>query len=269
MSDQSQGVVSSIQSAVSQNQISPETGKLVLESLDDLAVTGCQGVNIDDIDSEDVTLVSVVIDASGSMSQFQQSVIDAYNNSFLKPLSGAKNASSILVSAWVFSNIYGQDNVRLVHGYTPVPECPRLTKKIYDPNGATPLNDAVYNAQTGIISYGQTLRDSGTRTKCIVVVFSDGEENCSSISASKVRTISDDLIKQEIYVLSYIFFGDEKDGDRIAKQIGFPSQHRITASLGESEIRRIFGAVSASVISASQTKISASSLSANAFFANP
>jgi len=268
MSDQSQQVVNSIQSAVSQNQISSQAGQLVLESLDDLAVAGCQGISVDDIDSEDITLVAVVLDASFSMHPYRDAVIDAYNNHFLKPLSGAKNAQSIQVSTWDFSRSLGRDNVRLIHGYTPVPDCGKLTRNLYDPDGETPLNDAVYHAQTGMIGYGQTLRDAGVRTKCIIVVLSDGGENASKVSASKVRTISEDLLRQEIYVLSYIFFGDESQGDQYAKNIGFPSQHRITASLGDSEIRRIFGTVSASVISASQTQISANSLSANAFFVN-
>lgn len=262
----SQQVVNSINSAVSQGQISAQTGKLMLESLDDLVQQGCQGVDLDAIDSEDVTLVSVIIDASSSMSGFSQEVINAYNDMFLKPIKGAKNAQSILITTWVFSSGDPAGDCRLLHGYTPAPDCKPLSRTTYNPSGGTPLNDAVYNGETGIVAYGQTLRDSGTRTKCIVIVLSDGEENASRNTAVKVRKMSEDLLKQEIYVLSYIFFGDQAQGDKYAAAIGFPTQHRLTAGLTDSEIRRVFGTASASVISTSQAKVSANSLSANAFF---
>lgn len=267
MSDQSQQVVQSIQNAMSSNQVSSQAGNLVLESLDDVAIAGCQGVSIDDIDSEEITLVAVAIDASGSMSSYRDSVIDAYNNQFLKPLKAAQNAKTILVSTWVFSDASNnKEKVRLVHGYTAIPDCPKLTHNSYDPDGGTPLNDAVWMTLTGVLSYGQTLRDSGTRTKCIVVVLTDGDENASKTTATKVRNLSEDLLKQEIYILSYVFFGDGSQGAANAKKIGFPSQHMLTSGLDDSTIRRIFGTVSASLISVSQAKVSANSLSANAFF---
>ena len=269
MSDQSQQVVESIQNAMSSNQISSKAGQLVLEALDDVAVAGCQGVNIDEIDSEEITLVAVAIDASSSMTQHRDSVIDAYNAQFLKPLKSAQDAKKILVSTWVFSDEgRGKEKVRLVHGYTAIPDCPQLTRANYNPDGTTPLNDAAWMTLTGILSYGQTLRDSGTRTKCIVIVLTDGDENASKTTAVKVRTLAEDLLQQEIYVLSYVFFGDANQGAANAKKIGFPKQHMITSDLDDSSIRRRFGTVSASVISTSQTKVSANSLSVNAFFAD-
>lgn len=263
----SKEIVVSIQSAISQNQVSAQAGQIVLEALDDVAIAGCQGVNIDDIDSEDITIAAVLLDASGSMDPYRDQVIAAYNDRFLKPLQKAKNAKSILVSTWVFSDI-GGDNVRLIHGFTAIPDCPNLTKADYAPDGQTPLNDAVYYGLTGILSYGQTLRDGGARTKCIVVVLTDGAENASKTSATKVRTISQDLLKQEIYVLSYVFFGDENEAATNAKKIGFPDNHMLTSNKDDAAIRRVFGEVSASFISTSQSKVPANSLSANAFFPN-
>jgi len=264
----SESVIASINSAVSQNQISAQSGQSMLESLDPIALGGCSGLGIDDIDSEEVTLVACVIDASGSMQTHQNEVIESYNERFLKPLQGAKNANDILVETWIFNSNGPPDQwVRLHHGFTPVKQCPNLTKNEYAPYGGTPLNDAVNKAQTGIMAYGQTLRDGGTRTKCIIVVLSDGEENSSNVSATSVKKVSQDMLNQEIYILSYVFFGDAAEGNKIASKIGFPAHHRITDSQDESGIRRIFGTISASVISASQHSVSASGLSSNPFFA--
>ena len=267
-----QSVQASIKSAVSQNMISAAAAQSLLEPLDDIAAAGAQGVDVDDIDSEEATLVAVVIDASSSMSSHQQAVIDAYNEHFLKPLQGAKNADSIYLTSWIFSASGMRDEYcRLLHGYVGVKNADNLTRATYDPHGGTPLNLAVHRAMTGLVAYGQTLRDAGTNTKCIVVVLSDGEENSSGpkFSSAMVRRLSEDLLKQEIYVLSYCFFGDDSEGAAYAKKIGFPNHQRISADKNNSEIRRILGTVSSSIISASQTAVSAAGLSSNAFFVTP
>jgi Mg-chelatase subunit ChlD len=261
-------VKSVLSQAVSTNRISAATAEMMEEQLDEIAQAGCAGIDIDDLDSEENTLVSVCIDASGSMWNFRQAVIDAYNQKFLAPLQKARNAKSILVSTWLFSG-EGKNACRLLHGYTPIPQCQQLTNQSYNPNGSTPLYEAVQKSFIGIVSYGQTLIQAGSRVKHIIVVLSDGEENSSnrSITATKLKKQANDLLKTEQFVLSYIFFGPETQGDSIANTIGFPSHHRNKAGLTDSEIRRIFGEVSASVITTSQSRIA--SVSANAFFVNP
>ena len=259
-------VTSTLSNATSAGIISSQSQQAITASLDDIALNGCEGIGVDDIDSEEVTLVAVVIDASGSMYEYQQDVIKSYREQFLETLQKAKNADSILVSTWVFS---GMGGVRLIHGYTPVPQCKALTESDYDPNGSTPLYDATMKSLTGLVTYGQNLRDNGTRTKSIVVVLSDGFENSSHTSASKVRRLSQDVLKAQEFVLSYVFFGDQNEGDAAAKDLGFPPHHRLTEDLDGSGIRRVFGQVSASVITTSQSMVSAGAISTNAFFQNP
>ena len=106
----------------------------------------------------------------------------------------------------------------------------------------------------------------GVRVKSIVVVLSDGWENASHVGKTKVKQLAQDVLKSQEFVLAYVFFGDESEGDEAADDIGFPRHHRLTASLDGAGIRRVFGTVSASVISTSQTQVSSGSLSSNAFF---
>jgi hypothetical protein len=262
-------IAASLANAVSSGVISSQSQSAIESQLDDIALAGCEGVDVDDIDSEEVTLVVVAIDASGSMYTWAEEVKRAYREQFLEPLKKAKNAESILVSVVVFSAGAGS-NVRLVHGYMPVSQCPELTDSDYQPDGGTPLYDAVWNGLTGLVTYGQHLRDNGTRTKSIAVVLSDGWENSSRTSASKLRRLSGDVLTQHEYVLSYVFFGDQAEGDKAAKDIGFPPHHRLTEDLDGSGIRRVFGQVSASVITTSQALVSAGAISTNPFFAqNP
>jgi len=100
-------VNATLSNAVSSGIISSQSQAAITADLDDIALAGCQGVDIDDIDSEEVTLVAVVIDGSGSMEEHQQDVLTSYREQFLEPLKKAKNAESILVSVWVFSGMMG------------------------------------------------------------------------------------------------------------------------------------------------------------------
>lgn len=258
-------VSSTLTNAVSAGIISSQSQQAIATELDDIAIAGCAGVDIDDIDSEEVTLVTVIIDASSSMTPFASDVLEQYREQFLEPLQRAKNAESLLVSVLVFSDD-GGEKVRLIHGYTPIPDCKPLTSTDYNPSGMTPLRDAIMKGITGLVNYGQTLRDNGTRTKSIVLVLSDGWDNASRVSGAKVKRLSEDVLRAQEFVLSYIFFGDQSEGDDAAKKIGFPPHHRLTGNLDPAGIRRVFGAVSASVISTSQSVVSAASISSNPFF---
>lgn len=275
-------VATSLQQAVSNSQITASVAEDILDRLDDVALAGCSGISPDDIDSEEVTLFLVMIDASGSMITHRDAVIREYNESLLKPVSGAKNADSILVSTILFSESPGKPDIRLLHGYTPVKQCPKLTKVIYEPDGGTPLYKCVHIGETGIFNYGNTLISSGVRVKFIAVVISDGEENASRgfTTSVKLKKFSSDLLATETCVLAYIYLGNPNEteaqakikGDAYASEIGFPSQHRLTQETkngGDSAIRKMFGTLSASLISASQASVSASSMSTNAFFVNP
>ncbi len=226
---------------------------ILVDNLDTVALAGCSGVDIDDINTDDVTLVAAVIDASGSMSGVERDVIEGFNT-MLDTFGGSKQADSILLSAWSFN-----DSPQLHFSYTPAPLVKPLTRAEYNPTGGTALYDTLLYVMAGLVAYGQTLRNNGVRTRCIVIVFSDGDDNGSRAKAHQVRTVSQSLLDQEIYTLAYAGFGGA-DLQQIAAEVGFPSV--ITAGSSPSEIRRIFKQVSASVIRASQSTVGA----ANSFF---
>ena len=240
-------------SNANQEGLNPGATMILVDNLDAVALAGCSGADIDDINTDDVTLVATVIDASGSMAGAKRAVIEGYN-AMLDSFRGSKQADSILVSSWSFS-----DTPQLHFSYTPVPMLPNMTAADYRPSGSTALYDTLLYVMAGLVAYGQTLRNNGVRTRCIVVVLSDGGDNVSRSTAGQVRTVSESLLDQEIYTLAYAGFGGA-DLQQIAKEVGFPSI--ITAGSSPAEIRRIFNQVSASVIRASQSAVGAG----NSFF---
>jgi uncharacterized protein YegL len=126
----------------------------------------------------------------------------------------------------------------------------------YVANGSsTALYDSVFDAMTGIRVYAETLNQSGVRTKCIVVVLSDGEDNDSrKHTAADCKTLSEDFIRSEMFYLAYVGFGSQ-DLNQIADEIGFPN--KLVTTKDASAIRKTMGLISKSIIRASQTQIGA------------
>jgi len=241
--------------ASQQNGMSHQSVDLMVQNLDGQAGLGCVGAQVDDLNTDDVTLLSVILDQSSSMSSVQNDVIDAFNE-MSRALSDSKAAESILMSAWTFDN-----DSKLLFSYTPIDQVKDLTNNEYKPGGATALYDATMDGFTGIVAYGQDLRNNGIRTRSIVVVISDGGDNVSSHTAASVKTVAQDLLRQEIYTLAFVGLGDETYFRQIATDMGFPEI--LTTSNTSSEIRRALNMISGSVIRTSQGVIAPNS---NSFF---
>jgi hypothetical protein len=99
------------------------------------------------------------------------------------------------------------------------------------------------------VSYGQALADSGVPTKRVLFVLSDGDDNMSKATATKVAAAAQALVREEAYTLAFAGFGGG-DLAAVARAIGFP--HVVTAAATESEIRSVFRQVSQSVLRVSQ-----------------
>ena len=243
--------------ATQQSGMSRQSVDLMVQNLGGQAGLGCVGAQVDDLNTDDVTLLVVIMDQSGSMGSVKNDVIDSFNQ-MTRALADSKASDSILMSAWTFDN-----NPNLLFGYTPIDSVKDISSQEYSPRGATALYDAVLDGFTGIVAYGQNLRNAGIRTRSIVCVITDGGDNVSGATASAVKTVSDDLVRQEMYTLAFVGLGNEAHFKQIADKMGF--NNVLTTGNTASEIRRTLNLISGSVIRTSQNQISPGS---NNFF-NP
>ncbi|MBK8988542.1 MAG: hypothetical protein IPM39_21140 [Chloroflexi bacterium] len=119
-----------------------------------------------------------------------------------------------------------------------------------------------------MLLYTQQLRQSGVMVRCIVIVYSDGEDNTSRQRAQEVARTARELLKQELYTLAYVGFVDglnqpalgfktkgkppaaPKPSAKLADEIGF--YQALSAGLNQSELRRLFHMVSMSTVRVSQ-----------------
>lgn len=237
--------------------LTDDTMDLVVSNLNGPTMMMPVGTPLDQLTTNEVTLAMNIIDMSGSMAPHAGDLIRAYNGDYLEAMAGSSAADDILISTVLFSK-----RTRLLHGYVPVKNAPPLTRRIYDPDSTTALYDAVAGGLTNMVLYAQQLRQSGVMVRCIVIVYSDGEDNASRQRAADIRRAVYDLLKHELYTLAYVGFRSggisESELKRLAADIGFPEV--LAAGLSHEELRRIFHLVSISTISVSQQRSTAAGL---------
>lgn len=226
-----------------------DTLDLVVSNLNGPTMITPVGVSLDDLATNEVTLAMNIIDMSGSMHSYAADLIRAYNDDYLAAMRQSTAADDILVSTIVFDN-----QVQLLHGYLNLADVPQLDRQVYRPKGSTALYDAVANGLTNMVLYAQQLRRAGVMVRCIVIVYSDGDDNASKQSANDVRRAVRDLLKHEIYTLAYVGFcsgvQNQNDLRKLADTIGFTEI--LLAGLSHSELRRIFHLASMSTVRVSQ-----------------
>lgn len=204
---------------------------------------GTLGASLDEIDSEDVMLVSFVLDMSSSMAPLAGEVIAAFNGE-VAALSGAKTATAILAAATTFADV-----PEVLFGYQPLARVPKLSPTLYSASGSTALHDAVLGVLERLVAYRLTLSDNGVRSRAVVIVLSDGEDNVSKRSVGEVKLAAQRLVRDESVVLAYAGFGGSpKSHQATADAMGFP--HVITSGHSGKDLRRVLGVVSQSVLRA-------------------
>jgi len=251
--------ITDVKSLFTTGDLSDETSSLMINSLDGTNLVGCSGAAADDMETDDVTVVSAILDDSASMHQFRDVVRESYDK-FIKSLKDSKQSGSMLVSTRVFAT-----RQKILHGFKKVDDIAPIGND-YKANGSsTALYDTLMEAMAGIKAYSKDLNQNGVRTKCIVVVFSDGDDNDSrKVKSFQVKAVSEELLKSEKVYLVYGGYQQDPNANlkAIADEVGFPSVMITNAS--EHDIRQTMDLVSKSIIRTSQTQVGKS----NSFFQN-
>lgn len=239
-------------SATARGVLSPQSSTLITGNLGNLVLAGAAGKDLEDITASEVTLVTVLIDASASIADrgLERAVREG-QNALLDAFSGAKDRDAVLLACWTFSGQMG-----VVHSYVPVPDATRLDAKNYRASGSTALYDTWCSALAANVAYAQRLRDGGTPTRSVVVVVTDGEDVGSRHTAADCARLSRDLLASELFTLALVGVGADVNFEHVAKSMGIPGGCILwEKDATPSSLRRAFQLVSRSAVRASQGKI--------------
>lgn len=119
------------------------------------------------------TLVTFLLDRSGSMGSCLDTTIEAFNGY----VDGMRDTPSIDFSLVLFDAPTGIGmHLDKICVATPINQAPKLSKANYNPRGSTPLIDAAY---TVIKAVEKSLAEKPKDTQVVICIQTDGQENCS------------------------------------------------------------------------------------------
>lgn len=195
--------------------------------------------SIDEIDAENVNLIFLGIDESGSMWKFDSDMVKCLRE-FKDALINSKEADQILIARANF------ESTITVGGYKGIDKFDTG----FQSGGSTLLYDVIVDGAKKLMDYRQYLKDEGERVKAVFSIFSDGEDNGSIHPYSEAKNAIEQLNQEEI-TTAFISFGGE--ATRVAKSLGF--RNVLDVSSSASELRKAFDCLSKSVIESSKSVV--------------
>jgi uncharacterized protein YegL len=201
--------------------------------------------SVEELDSEVVNLINVLIDQSGSMDSFSSDMKKSLED-FKDSTSNSREADTILVSRINF-----MESKVDISGYKKIGEF----DTDFEADGYTPLFDAINegvdkltnNGGTGYMDY---LKQQGMRVKAVFSVFSDGYDNNSNAGFDDAKAKISYLNKKEVVTACICFGSEAKDQ---ASRLGFKNILAVNSS--SSELRKAFDCLSKSVAENSKSVV--------------
>lgn len=204
------------------------------------------GVAPDDVMASEVTLVTILLDDSGSMSSNRDVAIQGHNE-VLDALLKTKQKDGILICCRLL-------NVGTLYPYTPVDKAPRLSHANYNPGGGTPLYDETAVTLATVVAKAQEFADAGVPCRTVTLIVTDGADGSVRLrSPKKVAPIIESLLKAEMHIIAGMGIDDGYTPfKKVFGDMGIPANWILTPGNSPSEIRKAFAFASQSAVRASQ-----------------
>lgn len=214
------------------------------------------GYSVDQLDTSESTLTTLIVDESGSMFTLRQATIDAIND-FVRSLADGDGGESLLGSMYTFN-----DKSRKVYSYKLFKDIIDLTLSNYNPSGGTALYDSILTALDELEQYSEYLKHNGQNVRQVVFVITDGEDSGFGKTATAVKTKINMLLKQETYTIILLGVGEKSVFEKVAKDCGI----NVVLNTGSTphEFRQAVGMASKSISKLHTSQVSSAN-SNNAF----
>lgn len=227
---------------------------------------GGLGVDPSLVHASEVFIMVEVVDDSGSIrfvNGNSQAVRDGHNI-ILDALNGSKQRSSVVMRSTYL-------NGTVLCNFSLIEDVPRMTPQNYDPDGGTPLYDAIGEAVAATAAKIQEFESSGVTAHAVIVVITDGhDEHSRKLNPRRLQPVVVDLLKSEKVIVCGMGIDDGRTDFRaIFKGIGLEDRWILTPKNNPSEIRKAFGAVSQTAQRVSQTGANFSQQAAGGGFGTP
>ncbi len=137
------GLSSLFASASALGTIGAASAQIITGSLGAVVIAGAAGKDAEDIVASDVTLVTLLVDASSSIhSSGLEEAVREGQNLLVDALGQSRDKDAVLMALWTFN-----DELRVVHSYVGLDDVTRFDAKNYQAVGATRLYDTWCDAR--------------------------------------------------------------------------------------------------------------------------
>lgn len=224
------------------------------------------GVKVDDVKASEVTLVTMLIDDSGSIRFGSNAeIVRDGHNLVIDSLLESNQKNSILAHTRYL-------NGKILFPYCLIGQAVKMDKHNYNPNLGTPLYDESVVVLGTVLAKAQEFSDNGVVSRSVTLIVSDGaDEHSARATAKNVADIIQDMLKSEIHIVAAMGIDDggRTDFCRVFKEMGIRDEWILTPSNTKSEIRKAFQLFSKSALRASQSAKIFSQLALGGGFVNP
>ena len=150
-------------------------------------------VRIEDLGATEYTLVTLVVDISGSVIRFADDLL-ACIKAIIGACQKSPRAENLLVRLLTFN-----DDVYEIHGFKNLADIDPNAYASLQPDSMTALFDATYDGVGASLEYAKQLVDQDFDCNAAVYIITDGMDNRSKMVPSAIKEkIADAIQKEEI-----------------------------------------------------------------------
>jgi len=185
----------------------------------------------------ELTEIVVLLDASGSMNSIRSDAVGGFNT-FIEEQKAEDGRANITVTFFDSNRFH-----RWVDGID-LQECPALNGE-YRPGAATPLLDATGRTIEDLAARLERLDDADRPGKVMVIILTDGYENCSRIfNKDRIRQMIRE--REEADGWEFVFLAANVDAFAEGGELGFRAQNIAAYDASPQGIREAFDLMSES-----------------------
>ena len=207
------------------------------------------GVAVDDVESSEVVLVTMMPDDSGSI-RFagNAAAVRDGHNLVLEALAASKQRDDVFVHTRYL-------NGTVLYPYTHVAQAERMSTGNYDPCHGTPLYDQAVVLLATVLAKAQEFADNGVPVRTVTLLITDGADAHSTrAKASHVAALAHDMLAAENHIIAAMGIDDgHTDFHRVFRDMGVPREWVLTPGNTATEVRKAFQVFSQSAVQMSQT----------------
>jgi uncharacterized protein YegL len=154
------------------------------------------GVRPDKLESTEYTLVSIVVDKSGSVQGFRGDLVNTIK-SVIDSCGKSPRAENLLVRVSFFN-----EQIEEIHGFLPLEDIDLSVYESLQPSGCTALFDATFESIGSVLRYSEDLQDQEMDVNGICVIITDGADNDSTSTPGMIKKQIEDALNQETIIES-------------------------------------------------------------------